>query len=252
MTIAVWLGSGPPARTIRWLDGALEAAVALGPTTAIAAGDAAWIDLANDRALRAGASCAGVPTTLSLDYLGWAQIAAAAADRLDARAVLVDQASRPERFAEVAAIAELLEAVQLTHVVALSAPREGDREDGGAVIHASRVVGGVLQHCRVRGRAVIGVRIAGPAIDEYPTPRPAPARSRLELAVLGLDASVLAHRAQPPRAAREPRRTLERVADHLADYVPGLAVGARAPGRGNKRSTRGSRSTGSTGARRRT
>ncbi len=86
-------------------------------------------------------------TELSLDYLGWAQVMAAAATKLAATTILVDEASRPERFPEVAAIAELLDAAQLTHVVAIApAPAPAD-----GVIHASRVAGGELQAYRVRG-----------------------------------------------------------------------------------------------------
>ncbi|HEY5950166.1 MAG TPA: hypothetical protein VIV40_31940, partial [Kofleriaceae bacterium] len=159
--VAVWLGTAAPVRSIRWLDGALATAAKFGAATAIAAGENNWLDLAADRATRAGLASAGIQTDLKLDYLGWAQIVAAAVRELDATTVLVDEASRPERFPEVAAIAELLDAVQLTHVVALA--------PDGAVVHASRSVGRELQTVRVRGPAVIGVRIAGPPVEEYPT-----------------------------------------------------------------------------------
>lgn len=212
--VAVWLGSAPPVRSIRWLDGALEAAARFPTATAVAAGEPAWLDLAADRATRAGLACAGVPTDLKLDYLGWAQIVAAVVRELGVGTVLVDEASRVERFAEVAAIAELLDAAQLTHVVAVA--------PDGAVIHASRVAGRELQTVRVRGTAVIGVRIAGTPVDEYPTPMPSAQLRRLELAALGLDPAVLAHRALPPRAAPQPRKTVERIADYLAVH--------RAPG----------------------
>jgi hypothetical protein len=72
---------------------------------------------------------------------------------------------------------------------------------------------------RIAGPAVIGLRIAGPAIDEYPTPTPSASMKRLDLAAIGLDPAVLAHRALPPRAAHSPRHTLERVAEHLAVHV---------------------------------
>jgi len=209
--IAVWLGTGAPARTIRWLDGALATAARLGPAIAVAAGDPSWLDLAADRASRAGVSCAGVPTELSLDYLGWAQVMAAAARHLKAATVLVDEASRPERFPEVAAIAELMDAAQLTHVVALA--------PDGPVLQASRVSGAQLQTCRVRGPAVIGLRIPGAPVDEYPTPAPAAALKRLELPALGLDPVVLGHRALPPRTGQPQRRTVERVADFLGVHV---------------------------------
>ena len=215
MTLAVWLGTAAPARTIRWLDGALAAAARLaaggGPATAVAAGDPSWLDLAADRAARAGLPCTGIPTGLSLDYLGWAQVMAAAARHLSATTILVDEASRPERFPEVAAIAELIDAAQLTHVVALA--------PDGAAIRASRVTGGELQACRVRGTAVIGVRIAAAPVDEYPTPVPAVAMKRLDLAALGLDPVVLGHRALPPRAAAPQRRTVDRIADYLGVHV---------------------------------
>lgn len=218
MTVAVWLGSAVPVRTIRWLDGALATAAKLGPAkpTAIVAGDAGWLELAADRALRAKVACIGIATELSLDYLGWAQIVVAAANKAGATTVLVDEASRPERFAEVAAIADLLDAAQLTNVVGIV--RDGD------VLRATRSAGGELQTFNVRGEAVIGVRIAGPKIDEYPTPAPSAAMKRLDLASLGLDPSVLAHRAVAPRTPREPQRSVERVADllalHASPYVP--------------------------------
>lgn len=212
MTVAVWLGSAPPVRTIRWLDGAIAAAAKFPHAMAVAAGDPTWLDLASDRAHRAGISSAGVPTDLSLDYLGWAQVMAAVARKLSITTILVDEASRPERAHEVAAIAELLEAAQLTRVVAIA--------PDGAVVHASRATTDALQTCRVRGPAVIGICIAGPPIEEYPTPTPSAAMKRLDLPSLGLDPVVLGHRAMPPRAAREPRRTAERVADHLALHTP--------------------------------
>jgi hypothetical protein len=209
--VAVWIGSAPPVRTIRWLDGALKTASRFGGATAVAAGDQTWLDLAADRAARLGLACIGVPTELQLDYLGWAQVMAAAARHIGATTIFVDEASRPERFAEVAAIAELVEAAQLTHVVAL-APE-------GATIHASRIAGGLLQTVRVRGPAVIGLRIPGPAIDEYPTPTPSASMRRLDLPALGLDPIVLGHRALPPRTSQPARRTVDRIADHLAVHI---------------------------------
>lgn len=211
MKVAIWLGSGSPVRSVRWLDGALTAATKFGTATAIAAGDATWLDLAADRATRLGLPSAGIPTDLSLDYLGWAQVAAAAVRALGATCVLVDEASRPERFPEVAAIAELLDFAQLTHIVALA--------PDGALIHASRVAGRELQTVRVRGDAVLGVRIAGPAVDEYPTPVPSKSMRRLDLSDLGLDPKVLAHRALPPRTAAQPKKTVERIAEHLAVHL---------------------------------
>jgi electron transfer flavoprotein alpha/beta subunit len=209
--VAVWLGSTAPARSIRWLDGTLAAAAKFGAATAVAAGDPTWLDLAADRANRLGLASAGVPTELQLDYLGWAQVMAAVARQLDATTILVDEASRPERFPEVAAIAELLDAAQLTHVVAIA--------PDNAVIHASRVAGTELQTCRIRGPVVIGVRIAGPAIDEYPTPIPSASMKRLELSALGLDPVVLGHRALPPRTGQPARKTVERVAEYISMHV---------------------------------
>jgi electron transfer flavoprotein alpha/beta subunit len=210
VTVALWLGSAPPMRSIRWLDGALQAAGKLdraSSVVAIAAGDPTWLDLAADRATRAGLASVGVPTDLSLDYLGWAQIVAAVVRQLGATLILVDEASRPDRTAEVAAIAELTEAAQLTRVVGLTI-------DGNVVL-ASRSQGAVLQSVRVRAPAVIGVRIAGPAIEEYPTPMPSASMKRLDLTALGLDPVVLGHRALPPRASPAPRRSVDRVAEHL-------------------------------------
>ncbi|MDX2087302.1 MAG: hypothetical protein SFX73_05610 [Kofleriaceae bacterium] len=218
MSVAVWIGGGVPVRTIRWLDGALATAAMFPGATAIAAGDLGWLELAADRASRAKLACIGIATELSLDYLGWAQIVVAGAKKVGATTVLVDEASRPERFAEVAAIADLLEAVQLTNVVSLS--RDGE------VLRATRATRGELQTYRVRGDAVIGLRIAGPKIDEYPTPMPSAALKRFDLPALGLDPSVLAHRAVPPRTTRQPRRTLERVADLLAVHVTTPRTGA--------------------------
>jgi len=212
MTVAVWLGATTPLRSVRWLDGALKTAAKLGRATAVAAGHATWLDLAADRASRVGLASVGVPTDLQLDYLGWAQVVAAVARQLGATTILVDEASRPERFAEVAAIAELTDAAQLTHVVAL-AP-EGD------VLHASRVAGAALQTVRIHGPAVIGLRIPGVPIDEYPTPLPSATMRRLELAAIGLDPVVLGHRALPP-VTRAPVRKSGGIslADELALHV---------------------------------
>jgi hypothetical protein len=212
VTVAVWLGHASPVRSVRWLDGALAAAAKFESATAIAAGEATWLDLAADRANRLGVASVGVPTDLSLDYLGWAQVAAAAARQLKATTVIVDEASRPERgVPEVAAIAELLDFAQLTHVVAIA--------PDGALIHASRISGRELQTVRVRGEAVLGVRIAGAPVDEYPTPMPSKSMRRLDLAALGLDPMVLAHRALPPRAPAQPKKTVDRLAEHLAVHL---------------------------------
>ncbi|MBA3454517.1 MAG: hypothetical protein H0T42_15615 [Deltaproteobacteria bacterium] len=217
MTVAIWLGNAQPARTIRWLDGALAAAAkfahadARKPPMALAAGEQAWLDLAADRATRAGLTSTGLITDLQLDYLGWAHVVAAAARHLGATTILVDEASRPERFPEVAAIAELLDFAQLTHVVSIA--------PDGATIHASRAAGNTLQTVRIRGPAVIGLRIAGTAIDEYPTPTPSASMKRLDLAAIGIDPVVAGHRSLPPRAGQQPRHTLERVAEHLAVHV---------------------------------
>jgi hypothetical protein len=209
--VAVWLGSAAPGRSIRWLDGALGAAASFGNAIAIAAGAPAWLDLAADRATRAKLPCAGIATDLQLDYLGWAQIVVAAVRQLHATSVLVDEASRVERFPEVAAIAELLDAVQLTHVIRIAC------ETG--VVNATRLSGRELQTVRVRGPAVIGLRIASAAIDEYPTPIPSPSMQRFDLAMLGIDPLVLSHRALPPRASAEPSKTVERIAEHLAVHL---------------------------------
>jgi electron transfer flavoprotein alpha/beta subunit len=210
-SVTIWLGCAAPLRSIRWLDGALAIAVKLGAGTAIAAGDETWLDLANDRATRAGLACAGVSTDLQLDYLGWAQVATAATRSLGATTVLVDEASRPERAAEVAAIAELLDAAQLTRVCGLV-------QEGG-VMTAQRIAGTQLQTLRVKGPIVIGLRIAGPAIAEYPTPMPSASMKRLDLPALGLDPVVLAHRALAPRSGTAPKGTVERVADQLAAHL---------------------------------
>ena len=209
--VALWLGAGAPLRSIRWLDGACATAAKFGGAIAIAAGDPTWLDLAADRATRAQIACVGIPTDLKLDYLGWAQVVAAAARQLGSKTILVDEASRPERFPEVAGIAELLDAAQLTHVVALA--------PDGPIIHASRMAGSDLQTVRIRGSAVIGLRVAGPAIEEYPTPTPSSAMKRLDLPALGLDPVVLGHRALPPRTSPPARKTVEKVADYLASHL---------------------------------
>lgn len=211
LTVAVWLGNAAPVRSIRWLDGALKAAAQFDGATAVAAGEPPWLDLVADRAVRLGLGSVGVQTELSLDYLGWAQIMAGVAQKLGARTILVDEASRPERFAEVAAIAELIDAAQLTHVVALAHDE--------VTIHASRAAGTTLQTVRVHGPAVIGLRIPGPPIDEYPTPMPSASMRRLDLASLGLDPAVLGHRALPARASQPARRNVDRIADHLAVHI---------------------------------
>ena len=222
MTVAVWIGSAVPVRSIRWLDGALATAAKFGSAISLAAGENNWLDLAADRATRARIPAAGVVTDLKLDYLGWAQIVAAAVRALGVRTVLVDEASRPERFPEVAAIAELLDAAQLTHVVALA--------PDGAIVHASRSVGRELQTVRVRGEAVIGVRIAGPPVEEFPTPMPSSSMRRFDLESLGLDPLVLGHRALPPRSSAQAKKTLERIVDHLAMHVvPGVTVAPSSP-----------------------
>lgn len=208
-TVGVWLGSASPLRSTRWLDGACATAAKLGSAIAIAAGDREWLDVAAAHAARAQIACVGVETDLALDYLGWAQVVAAAARQLGTRTVLVDEASRPERFPEVAAVAELLELAQLTHVTQLTAD--------GAVLDATRLSGRELQMLRVRGPAVIGLRIAGPPIDH--TPAPSTAMQRLDLPSLGLDPVVLGHRALPHRVHRAPRKTFDKVADYLAAHV---------------------------------
>jgi hypothetical protein len=206
--VAVWVGSAAPLRSVRWLDGTIAAAAKFPAATVVAAGEQAWLDLAADRATRAGLASAGIATDLQLDYLGWAQIVAAAARALDAATVIVDEASRPERFPEVAAIAELLDAVQLTRVVAIA--------PDGDVVHASRIAGRTLQTVRLRGAAVIGLRIAGPPVDDVPTPMPSSSMRRLDLPSIGLDPRVLGHRSLPTRSGREPKKSVDRIAEHLA------------------------------------
>ena len=114
-------------------------------------------------------------------------------------------------LSDVLGIADALGAAQLTSVIALA--------PDGAVIHASRAGVGGLHTVRIRGAAVLGVRIAGPAIDEYPTPMPSATMRRLTFSALGLDPAMLAHRTLAPRAAREPHRTVESVVAHLAVHV---------------------------------
>ena len=124
--VAVWLGSAPPVRSIRWLDGALAAAAKFGAATAIAAGER---DLARSRrrsrdARRPRERRRPDRSAARLSRLGADRRGGGARARRDAPS-LVDEASRPERFPEVAAIAELLDAAQLTHVVALAPDGDG-------------------------------------------------------------------------------------------------------------------------------
>lgn len=212
MKVAVWLGNAAPVRSVRWLDGALAAAAKLGDATAIAAGENTWLDLASDRATRAGIASMGITTDLKLDYLGWAQIVTAAIKKVGAERILVDEVSRPERAPEVAAIADLLDCVQVTRVVAIV--------PDGDLLRTVRVAGTEMQTLRVRGPAVLGVRIAGPAVDEYPTPVPTKTTARRDLASLGIDPHVLGHRALPPRAApNQAKKTVEHIGDHLAFHL---------------------------------
>lgn len=205
---AVWLGPAAPVRSIRWVDGALAAGAKFGDATAVAAGSQTWLDLVANRAKGAGVASVGVATDLRLDYLGWAQVVAAVMRQLKPTTILVDEASRPERFPEVAALAELLDTAQLTNVVAIT--------PNGSVVHASRVSGRELQTIRVRGPAVIGVRIAGPVVDELPTPTPSSSMKRLDLPALGLDPFVLGHRALPPRSPAQAKKSIEAITEHLS------------------------------------
>ena len=100
--VAVWLGSAPPLRSIRWLDGALHAAAKFPDAIAVAAGDPTWLDLAADRASREGIASAGITTDLMLDYLGWSQVMAAAAKHLGATTILVETAGDMTAFATAA------------------------------------------------------------------------------------------------------------------------------------------------------
>jgi hypothetical protein len=211
VSVALWLGNAAPIRSVRWVDGALATAAKLGSATAIVAGDTAWLDLAADRASRAGVACVSVSTELKLDYLGWAQIVSAVLRELKTRTVLVDEASRPERAAEVAAIADLLDVTQVTRVVAL----EPDAEH----LRVTRTTGRELQTLRVKGPAVFGLRIAGPSVDEFVTPAPTPTMHHFDLKSLGLDALVLGHRALPPRSAPALKKTVERVTEHIAAHM---------------------------------
>lgn len=222
--VVIWLGSAAPVRTIRWLDGAIAAGAKLDRTkktpperiVALAAGAGPWLDLVADRARHAGIASAGVVTDLQLDYIGWAQIAANASRFLEAMTVLVDEASRPERWVEIGAIADMMDAVQLTHVVKVASDSD--------VIQATRVQGDRLQTMRVRGPVVIGVRIPSPPIDEYPTPLPSQTMKKLTLEEIGLDYGVLGHRSQPRRAPLDPKKSVDRVAEHLVVH---LAPGPR-------------------------
>ena len=209
--VAVWLGCAAPVRSMRWLDGAIAAGARLGAATVVAAGAPTWLDLAAERATRTGLASAGVATDLLLDYLGWAHVVAAIARQLEATTVLVDEASRPERTFEVAAIAELLGAAQLTHVVAI-AP-----DPNQAVLHASRIAGNALQSYRVRGTAVLGVRIASAATEPAtPAPGSPPTMRRLDLAAIGVDPIVLGHRTLPPSVLAPGS---DRIAEQLAAHV---------------------------------
>jgi electron transfer flavoprotein alpha/beta subunit len=208
--VAVWLGHALPSRSIRWLDGALATAAKLGTATAIAAGRAGWLDFAADRATRCKLPSVGVTTELELDSAGWAQVVAAVARELGVSTLLVDEASRPERAPEVSALAELMGAAQVTSATAVT--------PDGDTLHASCVTGHQLHIVRVRAPVVIGLRIAGPVVEEFPTPMPSITMRRLELSAIGIDPVTLARRVVPPRATTA-RKSLDRVAEFLAVHA---------------------------------
>jgi len=212
VNVAIWLGNAPPIRSVRWIDGALAAAAKFESATAIVAGDNAWTELAADRATRAGITCVAVKTELKLDYLGWAQIVSAVLRELGTKSVMVGEARRPERYAEVPALADLMDISQATRVVAL--------EPDGDVTHVTRAAGSELQKLKVKGPAAFGVRIAGPVVDEYATPTPIATMMHFDLKSLGLDALVLGHRTLPPRSTPALKKTVERVTDHIATHMP--------------------------------
>jgi electron transfer flavoprotein alpha/beta subunit len=217
VTAVVWLGTAAPTRSARWLEGALWAGAKLDGAIALAAGEPDWLDLAAACASRFGLASAGIPTPLHLDYLGWAQIVAAAVRHLGATLVIVDEASRPERFAEVAAIAEILDAAQLTRAIALAR----DAPDSGT-LRVTRNAGQTVQTVRLTAPAVVGVRIASAPRDangDLPNGKPSSAMTRLELATLGLDPLVLGHRAVPPPGNPQPRKTIDRIVEHLAVHL---------------------------------
>jgi hypothetical protein len=69
---------------------------------------------------------------------------------------------------------------------------------------------------------------------------PSASMRRLDLAAIGLDPAVLGHRALPPRASQEPRRSIERVAEHLAVHIAPRPRDAKPTGTGAGSGTQGS------------
>ncbi len=218
MTVAVWAGAAPPRGSIDWLDGVLGLASKLrgrddrpSARHAIAAGNASWLDLVADRAVRAGLGSIGIETDLRLGAFAAAHVAAAVIKTLDVSLVLVDEASRRERVADVCAIAELLGWVQLTAVGAIEV--EGSR------VIATRHANGQEYVVEIDGPAVLGMRVVVPPQGEHATPLPSKTMRRSSLASLALSPSVLANDALPPGAVIPPLQPLERVADHLRYHL---------------------------------
>jgi electron transfer flavoprotein alpha/beta subunit len=212
--------------------GALVAALALGqargePTIAIAVGPARREDRVLAMALRAGISRAirvsddGLD---ELDYLGLANVLAAAAKWSGATIVLCGDRSEEEGTGAIGpAVAELMGAAHLTGLASVRI--EGGPRD---VVLAERVAAGARERFRVEPPAVLCMRPpalrargAEPAADDSQRGAArAAAIEELDLARLGLDVRVLGHRrgtAGRLRPVRGPRRAL--VATSAADLV---------------------------------
>jgi electron transfer flavoprotein beta subunit len=191
--------------------------------TAIAVGPGRREDRVLAMALRAGCDAAvRIHDTglQGLDYLGIANILAAAANHLGFDLILCGDRSQDERQGAVGpAVAELLEIPHLS-----SAVTDLNVDENGLV--ATRRANGRIQTLRVAMPAVISVarflRESKPvpaddaseaALDEKPTPSPRPPLGIIELDLgdLGLSARELRYRAQflgRARPVRTPRQPL--------------------------------------------
>jgi electron transfer flavoprotein alpha/beta subunit len=209
--------------------GALAAGLDLGaaletPVVAIAVGPGRREDRVLAMALRAGCTRAVRITDDrldELDYLGLAQILAAAATHVAATVVTCGDRSEEEGTGAVGpAVAELLGAAHLTGVARVGGARRG----GEIELDVERIGGAVRTRFRVAPPVVLCMRptpIQGRTIDDEPARRTRKAGIEIfDLARLGIDPRALGHRrgtAGRLRAVRGPRRAL--LASSPADLV---------------------------------
>jgi hypothetical protein len=209
--------------------GALAAALDLGgrldaPVLAIAVGPARREERVLAMALRAGCARAVRIDDRDLgdvDYLGVAQVLAAAARHVGARMVLCGDRSGDEGAGAIGpAIAELLEWSHLTAVTRIAA------EDDGLVV--VRHGDGVVQRLRIQAPAVLcvaappvaaraggeasAIELDGDRDDDTPTPAkrkrmrtPVPTIDEIDLADLGIDPRAIAPRRSSSGKLRQVR-----------------------------------------------